>query len=90
MSEETKTEIRKEEAQRVYTFCKIRRDQASVVWDPKKNSCLAEFDRRGIFRTESAAVAKELRKLGYYEVPVGQRPRPTPMAEPVPLQWDDE
>lgn len=68
---------------RLRTFIKTRRDQASIIWGgPKNEKVIARFSRKGVCRTRSAEVAECLIGLGYQEVPAGQTPIPTPMAEP--------
>ena len=74
-----------EDERRVKVFVKIRREQPSQIWDAKKGRLLAEFNRQGVCQTKDPKAVKELRKMGYPEVPPGSRPMPTPLAEPDPF-----
>jgi hypothetical protein len=74
---------------REYLFVKIRRDQSSAIWDPKKNRLVVQFDKSGCFKTTDSDIAKMLQELGYYLVPKGHRPMPTPMAEPPALLYEE-
>jgi len=55
----------------VVYFTKLR-GLESVVWDPKKDRPLAEFDKQGLYSTTKPDVAKRLKELGYREVTADQ------------------
>lgn len=52
-------------------FTKVR-GLATVVWDPKKNRPVVEFDKQGLFGTEDPELAATLKEMGYKQVTAAQ------------------
>lgn len=52
-------------------FSKVR-GLATVIWDPKGNKPLAEFDKQGLYSTSDEAVIEQLTGMGYRVVTAEQ------------------
>lgn len=49
-----------------FTF--VRGSNPSVLWNPRKDAPLAEFNKEGVFKTTNEIVANVLRNYGYKEM----------------------
>lgn len=71
---------------KIYYFAR-ERHMASVVWDKKTNSALAEFTKSGVYATTIESKAKRLLNMGYLQVSREQvvaRNLPVPIPDEAP------
>ena len=57
--------------QQLTYFTKLR-GLATVVWDPRNDTALAEFNKHGLYCTKDPTIIKTLQHMGYKEVTLEQ------------------